>query len=231
MSEAARAKTTETPDPVDVPCYGADGSEQGTRSFAAGPVSNYPNVALLKEAVRRIQGRQRSGTAKTKGRAEVNGSNRKPWRQKGTGRARAGTRRSPIWRGGGTVFGPQPRKYDYGLPKKQRRLAIRHALLSKLLDGEAKVVQGLPAGGKTKELSALLQKIGSPRSCLIGIDDSLDKAQVQQIVRSCRNLDRVEILPVRDFNVLALLKNRTLLLTSGAFDQVQSAESAQGGSQ
>ncbi|MEM7166285.1 MAG: 50S ribosomal protein L4 [Planctomycetota bacterium] len=224
---SVKTREAVTPDAVEVPVYTADGSEQGTQAFAAGPVSNFPNVPLLKEAVRRIQGRQRQGTVKTKGRAEIKGSNKKPWRQKGTGRARSGSRKSPIWRGGGTIFGPTPRDYDYGLPKKQRKLAIRHALLTKLLDGEAAIVESVD-GGKinTKSMATVLSKIGGRRRLLLGLPDGMAKSEVDQILLSCRNLPRIEILPVKDFNVLSLLKCGRLLLTRAAFDQVQEREQA-----
>lgn len=220
-----KTRETVTPEAVELPLYGTDGSEKGTQSFAAGPVSNYPNVALLKEAVRRIQGRQRQGTVKTKGRAEIKGSNKKPWRQKGTGRARSGSRKSPIWRGGGTIFGPTPRDYDYGLPKKQRKLAIRHALLSKLLDGQAAVVESLALNdAQTKSMATVLSKIGGRRSLLLGLPDDMAREDVRKVLLSCRNLPRVEILPVKDFNALSLLRCNRLLLTRAAFDQVQERE-------
>lgn len=221
------SETTQvTPEPVDLPSFGSDGAQRAAVQFRPGPVSNYPNVVLLKEAVRRQQGRLRRGTAKTKERAEIHGPNRKPWRQKGTGRARAGSKKSPIWRGGGTVFGPRPRSYDYGLPRRMRQLAVRHALLSKLLDGEARVIADIPATRPSASaVSQLLGKVGTERSVLIGVANGMDREAHRNLVLSARNLPRVEVLPVSDFNVLSLLRNKNLLLTEAALQQIQTAES------
>jgi len=229
MSES-NEREFQRPEPVEVPVHGADGAPRGTRTFAAGPVSNYPNIPLLKEAVRRQQGRLRRGTAKTKERGEIKGSTRKPWRQKGTGRARAGSKKSPIWRGGGTTFGPRPRSYDYGLPRKQRRLATRHATLSKLLDGETRILESLPS--QTPSSSAVrkvLSQVGLKGSCLIGLPTAMAAETRRNVALSCRNLPGVAVLPVCDFNTLALLKHRSLVLTSEAFEEIQSRENAEGG--
>ncbi len=222
-----RIEKVPTPvDSVEVSFHGTDGSSQGTRTFTPGVVFNYPNIALLKEAVRRQQGRLRRGTASTKTRAEVKGTNSKPWRQKGTGRARAGTRKSPLWRGGGAIFGPKPRTYDYGLPHKQRRIAIRHALLSKLLDGETRVIESFPLQGEAKAslVANILSKMEINESCLIGVDSEMDSEQVRQLVLSVRNLPNVRILSVRNFDTLSLIKHRRLILTASAFDEVQTRE-------
>lgn len=228
MKRSLEPKPKQTLDSVEIPCFTATGAAQGAKTFTPGEVSNYPNAALLKEAVRRQMGRARRGTASTRTRGEIAGTNRKPWKQKGTGRARAGTRKSPIWRGGGTVFGPTPRSYDYGLPRQQRRLAVRHALLSKLLDGETRVIESLPSDRRTRQFAQLIERVGVKGSLLIGIHDDLDRDHVNQLVLACRNLRRVEVLPVKDFNVLSLLKHRDLLLTAGAFQQIQQAEAAVG---
>ena len=212
-------------DPVEVLYYGTDGQEQGTKSFAPGEISNYPNFALLKEAVRRYQGRLRRGTAKTKSRGEVNGSQRKPWRQKGTGRARAGTRKSPIWRGGGIVFGPRPRSYDYGLSRKQRQIATRHALLSKLLDGETRIIEEISVEKpSTAYFRKIADTVGLASSFLIGLPSEMAVEDRRNIWMSARNLEGVEVLPVCDFNALSLLKCQNLLLTESAFEEVQELE-------
>ena len=214
-------------DPVDVPFYGADGQEQGTKSFTPGAVTNYPNITLLKEAVRRYQGRLRRGTAKTKGRSEIHGRPRKPWRQKGTGRARSGSKKSPIWKGGGVVFGPRPRSYDYGLSRKQRRIATRHAMLSKLLDGETRIIQEI-SGDKpsTSVFRKITATLGLSRSFLIGLPSEMSVEDRRSIWMSARNLESVEVLPVCDFNALSLLKCQNLLLTEAAFEEVQQRESS-----
>lgn len=226
MTETIVKKEPTPLEAVDVPVFGSDGSAKGERKFTPGTVYGYPNIALLKEAVRRQQGRLRRGTASTRTRSEIKGSNSKPWRQKGTGRARSGTRKSPLWRGGGTIFGPKPRKYDYGLPKKQRRLAVRHALLSKLLDGEARIVEEFAVDGpQAKQIAGVLSSIDTGNSCLIGIESDMDAEKRRNMVLSCRNLARVQLCSVRDFDALSLLKNRTLVLTGAAFDEIQQRES------
>ena len=219
---APRVKQPTPLEAVDVPVYSAQGAESGTRSFTPGEVFNFPNYKLLKEAVRRQQGRLRRGTASTRTRSEIRGSNRKPWRQKGTGRARAGTRKSPLWRGGGTIFGPKPRRYDYGLPRKQRRLAVRHALLSKLVDGETRIVDDFTLDRpQASKVAQLLKSVGITGSCLIGVSSDHEAAQVRHLVLSCRNLPRVKVLSVRDFDTLSLLQHQELLLTGPAFDEIQ----------
>ena len=230
-----KPKQVQQLDPVEVPYYGSDGQEQGTKSFAPGEVFNYPNYALLKEAVRRYQGRLRRGTAKTKNRAEIHGSPRKPWRQKGTGRARAGSKKSPLWRGGGVAFGPRPRSYDYGLSRKQRRIATRHALLSKLLDGETLVIQEISADKpSTTSFHKIVSSVGLAGSFLIGLPTGMSVEERRNIWMSARNLEGVEVLPVCDFNALSLLKCKNLLLTESAFEEVQEFETkinGQGGAQ
>jgi large subunit ribosomal protein L4 len=219
------------PEPVEVRVHAADGSERGTRTFTAGPVAeNFPNIALLKEAVRRQQGRLRRGTASTLTRGEVNGSPKKPWRQKGTGRARAGSKKSPIWRGGGIVFGPKPRNYDYGLPRKQRRLAIRHAMLSKLLDGETRILESIGAASPSAaSVRKVLSQVGLEGTCLIGLASSTPADARRNVALSCRNLAGVKVLPVSDFDALSLLRSRNLVLTTEAFDEIQARERAVAG--
>ena len=124
----------------------------------------------------------RRGTASTKSRGEINGSPRKPWRQKGTGRARSGSKKSPIWRGGGVVFGPRPRSYDYGLSRKQRRLATRHALLSKMIDGEALIIDSLPVDKpSTAEFRKRFEAAGLNRSYLVVTDGDVGRGSPQRV--------------------------------------------------
>jgi large subunit ribosomal protein L4 len=220
-----KPKEVQTLDPVEVPFFGTDGEQEGTKHFNPGSVSNYPNYKLLKEAVRRYQGRLRRGTASTRTRAEIHGSPRKPWRQKGTGRARAGSKKSPIWRGGGVAFGPRPRSYDYGLSRKQRRIATRHALLSKLVDGESLVIEGVPIGSpSTAPFRKLATALGLNKSFLIGLSSEMPIEERRSVWLSVRNLEGVEVLPVCDFNAHVLLRCQNLLLTASAFDEIQNNE-------
>ena len=163
---------------------------------------------LLYEAVRMQLANRRSGTHSTKTRGDVSGGGRKPWRQKGTGRARAGSSRSPIWVGGATIFGPQPRDYSYRMPSTARRTAIRSALSGKLRDGQIKLVDHLEiADGKTKLLAQLLKELGA-KSALI-----LTAERDEKLERAGRNLPNAKVLRVDGANVYDILRYDTLILT------------------
>jgi large subunit ribosomal protein L4 len=167
------------------------------------------------------QANKRVGTNETKTRSQVAGSGKKPWRQKGTGHARAGTRKSPLWRGGGAVFGPHPRDYSFSINKKQRRLALRSALFSKFNSGEVQVIERLefekPATGK---LAGVLASCGlEDQRVLIGTasDD-------RDLVLSARNLKKVKVSAVSDFNTLDVLQADCILLARDAFDLLESGD-------
>ena len=170
----------------------------------------------MRNAVIMYEANKRVGSASTKRRDQVAGSTRKPYRQKGTGHARAGSRRSPLWRGGGTTFGPKPRDYSYSMPKKARRAALQSALLAKLLDNEIAVIDKLDfEAPKTKRIAALLKSLGINDSCLIGIVDN-----DENLWKSVRNLPRVSVCKVSDFNAYEVLKHKRLLLTKDAFESI-----------
>jgi large subunit ribosomal protein L4 len=170
------------------------------------------NQALLYEAVRQYQAGLRSGTHATKTRSEVAGSGKKLWKQKGTGRARVGSVRSPIWRHGGTVHGPQPRDYSYKLPKKMLVGALRSALSAKLRDGEIKIVQEFNfADHKTKNAMGALGKLQAGRTCLV-----IDNGENQNLTRSVRNLKGVTLLPTRAVNPYHLLGHKSVILSEAA---------------
>ncbi len=161
--------------------------------------------------------RRRRGTHDTKTRAEVTGSGRKPWRQKGTGRARAGSRKSPIWKGGGVVFGPHPRDYGYKLPKKVRRLALKSALSSKVETGEIKVLDSLTMDQpKTKEMAEVLRKLAVDNKALI-----VTAGSDQNVYKSARNIPGVKSLPAGSLNVYDLLSFGTLVITKDAVSTVE----------
>src|SRR5690242_10113128 len=146
------------------------------------------NEDLLYEAVRHYQASQRSGSAKTKTRHEVSGSGKKLWRQKGTGRARMGSIRSPIWRHGGTVHGPQPRDYSYHLPRKMLLGALRSALTAKLRDGELRIVQEFSLSDhKTKAMRSVLDKLEATKTVLL-----IDNGENKNLALSSRNLEGVQ---------------------------------------
>ncbi|MBM3745910.1 MAG: 50S ribosomal protein L4 [Acidobacteria bacterium] len=170
------------------------------------------NEALLYEAVRHYRACLRRGTAKTKTRHEVSGSGRKLWRQKGTGRARVGSIRSPLWRHGGTVHGPQPRDYSYKLPRKMLLGALRSALSAKLRDGELKVVQSfvLP-DHKTKTVRAALTRLAGEASVLM-----VDNQASRDLALGSRNLPGVTLLPSREVTTYHLLRHQRVLLSEAA---------------
>lgn len=172
---------------------------------------------LLHEVVRNHLANRRQGTASTKTRGLVSGGGRKPYRQKGTGRARAGSNRSPIWRGGGTVFGPMPRSYSYKLPKKVKWGAISSALTAKFSDGEIIVVDdiSIPAS-KTRVLAELLKDFGLKDNVLIILPD-----RNEVLERAARNIPRVDVTRVNELNVYSILNHAKLILTKDAVERMK----------
>ncbi|MFC0297397.1 50S ribosomal protein L4 [Geobacillus jurassicus] len=176
-----------------------------------------PNKYVLFEAVIMQRASMRQGTHKTKNRAEVSGGGRKPWRQKGTGRARQGSIRAPQWRGGGTVFGPVPRSYSYKLPKKVRRLAIKSALSSKVLENDIVVLDQLTLEApKTKEMVKILNNLSVDRKALI-VTDELN----ENVYLSARNIPGVKVVAANGINVLDVLNHDKLVITKAAVEKVE----------
>jgi len=177
------------------------------------------NEALIYEAVRHHTAARRSGTAATKTRHEVAGSGKKLWKQKGTGRARMGSIRSPLWRHGGTVHGPQPRSYDYKLPRKMQLGALRSALSAKLRDGELKVVQAFSLSDhKTKGMRQVLGKLEATRSVLL-----VEVGENRNLTLASRNLPGIKLVPTRDVNVYDLLAHKQVLLSEPAAKKLSEA--------
>jgi len=170
------------------------------------------NEALLYEAVRQFQAGRRAGTHATKVRSEVAGSGKKLWKQKGTGRARMGSVRSPIWRHGGTVHGPQPRDYSYKLPKKMLVGALRSALSAKVRDGELKVVQQFSLSDhKTKSAMHALAGLVSGRTVLV-----VENGDNRNLTLGIRNLKGVTLMPTREVNPYHLLGHESVLISEAA---------------
>ncbi len=173
---------------------------------------------LLHEVVTWQLACRRAGTASTKTRSEVRGGGRKPWRQKGTGRARAGTRRSPLWRGGGTVFGPKPRDWSYKVPKKVRKAALRVALSDKLGQENLTVLRGFGLEQiKTRDFKAVLDRFGV-NSALV-VTDAPDEV----LEKSARNLPRVKVLRAEGLNVYDILRYDRLMLLEPAVSKIEEA--------
>jgi len=175
-----------------------------------------PNRSLIYELVRQYQAGGRQGTAATKTRGLVSGSGRKLWKQKGTGRARIGSVRSPLWRHGGTVFGPQPRDYSYRIPSKKRILAICSILSQKMKDGVLFVVDEIRLdSGKTKEAAEWMKSFHLSTETLV-----VDQSRNEKVQRSVRNLPGVKFSTVAAFNVVDALKYKNLIISKQAFQQL-----------
>jgi large subunit ribosomal protein L4 len=177
------------------------------------------NEALLYEAVRHFQAGERAGTHKTKVRREVAGSGKKLWKQKGTGRARMGSIRSPLWRHGGTTHGPVLRDYSYKLPRKMVLGALRSALSAKVRDGELKVVEAFNlADHKTKAAKSALARLEAKRTVLV-----VDNGDNRNLALGLRNLAGVTLLPTKDVNAYHLLAHQSVLLSAAAANKFSEA--------
>ena len=174
---------------------------------------------LIHESVVHANAAARRGTHATKNRALVSGSGKKPWRQKGTGRARVGEIRNPLWRKGGTVFGPQPRSYDYHLPRKVEKGALRAALMQKLQDGAVIVVDALVVGEiKTKAAAEMLRRLGIEGKTLL-----VDVKPEDKLALSVRNLEGVRLLPSNRISARDVVNTRRVVLTRAALEKLQDA--------
>jgi len=195
---------------------GDKATQAGKASVDPAALGTTVRTRLVHEACIMYEANKRVGTAKTKTRAELAFANKKPWRQKGTGRARAGSRRSPIWKGGGTVFGPLPRDYSYAMPAKARRRATQSALLSKFRDAEVTIAAGIDVKtGKTKEIAMALKKLGLAEGRTLLVIPAHD----ERLHRAARNIEGLTVLPVADLNAYELLRNKKLLITKPALDK------------
>jgi large subunit ribosomal protein L4 len=202
---------------VEVPVYNASGHvlkniEISDRVFAV-PF----NEAVVHQAVVRQQANARQGTASTKTRSEVAGSTRKLFRQKHTGLARAGSKKSPLRRGGGVTFGPKPRSYRQDIPKKMRQLALRCALSAKTRDEELKILEELKLDQpKTKQIAGILAALGIDSTALI-----VTEVPEKNVIKSARNLAGIKTLPANILNVVDILSHKMLLMTESAVRQAE----------
>ncbi len=175
------------------------------------------NQPLVWEAVRHYQAAQRRGTASTKTRAEVSGSGRKLWKQKGTGRARIGSIRNPLWRHGGTVHGPKPRDYNYSFPKKKLQAAMRSVLSERLHKNNLTVVDEFKLDThKTKDFKSIIEKFGFQTKLLI-----VDSLKNRNLHLGSRNLPRIKLVPIDSINVFDLVKYEKIMLSKNAILQLQ----------
>jgi large subunit ribosomal protein L4 len=174
---------------------------------------------LIHESVVRANAAERRGTHATKSRGMVSGTGKKPWRQKGTGRAQVGEARNPLWRKGGTAFGPQPRSYEYHLPKKVEKGALRAALTQKLRDGEVIVVDALSVAEiKTRAAAEMLRRIGVEGKALL-----VDVKPEDKLSLSVRNIEGVRLLPSNRVSARDVINTRRVVLTRAAIEKLQEA--------
>ncbi|TJY38867.1 50S ribosomal protein L4 [Cohnella pontilimi] len=200
-----------------VAVYNVDGSQVGELQLADGVFGIEPNTHVLHSAVVLQQAAVRQGTHKTKGRSEVRGGGRKPWKQKGTGRARQGSIRAPQWKGGGIVFGPTPRSYGFKLPRKVRRLAIRSALSSKVAGNGIIVLDQLSlAQPKTKDFAKILNNLKVARKALVVTADFDNN-----VALSARNIPGVKFVAAEGINVLDVMVHDQLIITKDAVAKVE----------
>jgi large subunit ribosomal protein L4 len=201
-----------------LPILNRSGKEVGTYEFDLALLAPHINKQLLHDVVVMYQSNQRLGTAKTKSRGEVAGSTKKMYRQKGTGNARAGSRRSGVRRGGGHIFAKRPRDWTYRLPRKAVQLATRMALASKFRDEEVVIIDELGfSTPKTKDMAGILQALNCHQvSVLVATAD-----HDLNVYKSARNIDRVTVSPVANLNAWSILTPRKLLLTRAALDAIK----------
>ena len=201
---------------MTVPVIGAGGGSRGEVELAEGVFGAAVSEGAIYHAIRNELANRRVGTAATKSRSQVRGTGRKPWRQKGTGRARAGDVKSPLWTGGGVIFGPQPRSYRYRLPRKAKRTAMRSILTQKVREERITVIDGVDANsGKTKDLVRQLEPItGGARSVWL-----LDKPDAM-LVRAARNIPWLRMRACDTVTAHDLYYSERVLLTPAAADRL-----------
>ncbi|MBH9581650.1 50S ribosomal protein L4 [Staphylococcus felis] len=194
-----------------------DGSKAGTVELSDAVFAIEPNNDVLFEAINLQRASLRQGTHAVKNRSAVRGGGRKPWRQKGTGRARQGTIRAPQWRGGGVVFGPTPRSYAYKMPKKMRRLALRSAISAKVQENELKIVDSFNLDApKTKEFKTTLTNLELPKKVLV-----VTNGEDLNVELSARNIPGVQISTPEGLNVLDITNATSILITEEAAKKVE----------
>jgi len=204
-------------------CYEKDGTAAGQVDLPEALFAGEINADAVHQAVTAYQANQRQGNAETKERSDVRGGGRKPYRQKGTGRARAGTIRSPIWRGGGTVFGPHQRSYNQKMSKKMRRVAFRSSLTARANDGDILVIKGLDfAAPKTKDFAAMLKGLGAYGSRVVLVLDKVDA----NLVKAARNIPRVKVTQAEMLSTYDVVWADKLMFANDAVKKMEEVFSA-----
>ncbi len=199
-----------------VPIYNSKGEEVGSFELDKELFTGEVNKAVLNQFMLMYNANQRRGTASTKTRSDVSGGGKKPWRQKGTGRARAGSTRSPLWRGGGKVFGPHPRDFHYDIPKKIKKAALISSLNAKALDGKLIGIESVfLAEAKTKQFQAILDALKLEGKSLFVLE-----AVDEKVKRASRNIRDVSLKNYKDFNPIDVLNCNTVVVSKAALEKI-----------
>jgi large subunit ribosomal protein L4 len=199
---------------VTIPIFDMKGAEKGTVEVAESLIVREKGDQAVKDAVVAHLRNRRQGTACTKTRGEVAGSGAKPWRQKGTGRARAGSRRSPLWRHGGVTFGPRPRSYEWRLPQQIRTLALQRSFSDRVLDGDVIIVESIsPQEPKTKGFVSTLASLNVGDNILILVDTVDTNLRL-----ASRNLPKVDVIRACDISTYMMLLHKKVVMTQAAYD-------------
>jgi large subunit ribosomal protein L4 len=199
---------------AELEIYNTKGQSVGKVELDKKVFSGKVNEAVLHQVIRMYEANQRQGTADTRTRSEVRGGGKKPWKQKGTGRARAGTNRSPLWKGGGKIFGPHPRDYSYSVPKSVKRLALISSLNAKVNDSDMVVLDDLKLEKpKTKEFVAMLGKIKAEQKPLIVL-----VSKDESVVRASRNIRSLLLRDYKMLNAYEILKQKKVVITHKALE-------------
>jgi large subunit ribosomal protein L4 len=211
-----KSKVSAKKDISSIPMFNSKGKEVGKFELDKDLFTGDVNKAVLYQAMLMYNANKRRGSASTKTRGDVSGGGKKPFRQKGTGRARAGSTRSPLWRGGGKIFGPHPRDFHYTLPKKVTRLALLSSLNSKINDDQLIGIDSVDIQEpKTKEFQAIVNALKLKGKSLF-VMDSID----EKIKRASRNIECVSIKNYKDFNMLDVLKSDTVIMSRPALEKI-----------
>ncbi len=197
---------------AEIEIYNIKGKSVGKIELDKDIFNGEVNEPILHQVIRMYEANQRQGTASTKTRSDVRGGGKKPWKQKGTGRARAGTTRSPLWRGGGKVFGPHPRDYSYSVPKSVKRLALISSLNAKLNDKDMIIIDEIKLEKpKTKEIASVLRNLKAEKKPLLVLEE-----RNETVVRASRNMANLLLRDYKSLNAYEVLKQQKLVLTQKA---------------
>jgi large subunit ribosomal protein L4 len=202
---------------IKVPVFDNSGKPLESVSLSEERFGGKVRRELLRDTIIMHEANHRRGTASTKTRGEVKGGGRKPWKQKHTGRARAGDIRSPIWKGGGVVFGPRPRDYSFSIHRKAKKVALQSAILSKLIDNEVILIDKLALDSpSTKKLASLLKSLEIRESCLIVMQEFNEA-----VWKSCRNIYNVKLRVASDLNAYDVVKYKKLLIVKDVLENLR----------